>query len=375
MRILAKTKLVIEGLNLQRAIYDLQARGIELFDITKNAPKSLSFCIKRKDCDKVVAYLKKKCYNIKTKNNVGVSACQDFIKKHLVALIIFAICLLTAKITGLTCQQIVVIAPESVYDKVYSAIESAGVTKGKAKNKISLDSVENAVCVAVPEVKYAIADFYGSQLTVSIQMRTQADLIVDDTVKRDIVASQDGVIVRMLVLNGTPLVNVGDKVTKGQILIKGENIFADGTSSTATAKGEVWATVETQAEVKFCPTLVELLPTGSVIKRRRIKIWNYTSDFSKQIDYEYFSTETNYARLYPLGVVVEYETVYELKPSQRDVSLEEQLPALQLQAYEKLKLLLNGIEYDSVEYGTKTVLADTFVTVTAKTTQNIAIGG
>ena len=138
MRILAKTKLVIEGLNLQRAIYDLQARGIELFDITQNAPKSLSFCIKRKDCDKVVAYLKKKCYNIKTKNNVGVSACQDFIKKHLVALIIFAICLLTAKITGLTCQQIVVIAPESVYDKVYSAIESAGVTKGKAKNKISL---------------------------------------------------------------------------------------------------------------------------------------------------------------------------------------------------------------------------------------------
>lgn len=375
MKILAKTKIEIEGLNLQRAIYDLQAKGIELFDIAQINPKTLSFCIRRKDCDKVVAYLKKKCYNIKIKDNVGVSAWLNFIKKHLIALIIFTICLLTAKIVGSTCQQIVVIAPQSVCDRVYSAIEAAGVTKGTAKGKISLDSIENAVCVAVPEVKYAIADFYGSRLTVSIEMRTQVDQPIDGTVKRDIVASQDGVIVRMLVLNGTPMVNVGDKVTKGQILIKGENIFADGTSKTATAKGEIWATVETQSEVKYCPTLVELLPTGSVTKRRRIRIWNYTSDFSKQVNYKYFSTETSYARLYPLGIVVEYETVYELQPSQRNLSLEEQLPALQLQAYEKLKLLLNGIEYDSVEYGTKTVLSDIFVTATAKTTQNIAIGG
>lgn len=375
MKKIFKKRFIVEGLNLSRAITELQKEGVDLFEIKFLSQKRITFCSYVKDCDKVVAYLEKKCYNITNIEKMGVFLPYDFFKRHLVSLLMIFLCITALGITGNFCVFVEIHAPDGIVDKVAQAVEDAGVTKGVSKRKISLDAVENAVCVALPEIKYAFAKFSGSKLIVRVEMRTVAEPPTDNTQRRDLVADSSGVVERILVLNGTPMVEVGDVVQQGQILIKGETIFADGTTATARATGEVWATTEIVESVRFCPTTTELMPTGNSLKRYRIKFGKYTSEYSHKVNYLYFQSERSTARIFPLGIVVEYEKVYELHPVQKQWTLEEVLPQLQLQAYERLKTLLTGKQYDGVVYSTKRVYDDLFVTATAKITRNIAIGG
>ena len=367
--------MTIDGLNLAKIIYDLHGQGIELQEIVFLSQKTLSFCCYVKDIEKVVAYLEKKCYTIRIIEDIGITKVLTFFKRKAIGLAIVAIFLILVKVLGCTCQQIVVVAPSEIESIVAQAVESAGASVGVRKSKISLDSVENAVCVALPLVKYAFASFDGSRLTVVVEMRAVADEPVDDTQPRDIIASCDGVVERILTLNGTPLVSVGDEIKKGQVLIKGENVFADGSTESATAQGEVWATVMVKESVLFCPTVVEFLPTGSVLKRWRIRLGNYVSDFSKEIEYDSFCVQSEVKRLYPLGIEIEYETVYETTPIQKQQLLEEQLPSLQLKAFEKLKQTVGDAQLTKVEYFTENIFEDLYVVALTKLTQNVAIGG
>ena len=181
-----------------------------------------------------------------------------------------------------------------------------------------------------------------------------------------------------MVINGTPQVNVGDKICKGQVLIKGQNTFADGSTQDVKAMGQVWATFEVSSSVKFVPNNITLQPTGALTKRHRINLLNYFSRFSKSFDYAYYSIDTTYATLYPFGIKIEYQTVYEMQPVEQRLNLEDCLVNLQNQAYDQLKQKLKDLDLKddyTVEYGVQKINADTFVTAKATITQNIAIGG
>jgi len=373
-----KNKITITGLNLSRVVQEIESMGIPLFDIFNPNPKTLTFCTYAKDCSKVVAYLKKKCYNISNIDKIGSSMFFFKLKRHFISIFILFLFVLALCYVSTTCTKIVVYGPTDLIDLAYQALDDYGKLKGALKKDISLDKVENALCVAIPQVKYAFASFKGTQLVVKLEPLTVADKIVDKTTPQNLVASCDGVVERILVINGTPQVAVGDKIYKGQVLIKGQNTFADGTTQDVKAMGQVWATFEVSSSVKFTPNKITLQPTGVLTKRHRIKVFNYFSRFSKTFDYAYYSIDTTYATLYPFGIVVEYQTVYEMQQVEKQLTLEDCLVELQNQAYLQLKQKLQDLNLTddyTVEYGVQQVNADTFVTATAKITQNIAIGG
>lgn len=376
MKKLFKKRFTIEDLNLSRLVCDLQNLGVELFDVSFCSAKTLTFSCYNKDCHKVVAYLEKKCYNVTNIEKIGVLSFVDTIKKHFVTAVIFFLLTIFLCVKSNFCSEIIIYAPQEISQQVEQAIADTGVSKGTLKKKISFDELENAVCVAIPTIKYTFASFSGTRLIIRVEMRAIPDAPVDNTTPRDIIANDAGVVTRILVINGTPLVKVGDSVKKGQILIKGETLFPDGNTIPTRAMGEVWATTEITQSIKFTPTTIELLPTGGVITRHRLKIGNYYTEYSKEVDYSYFTTETTQSRLFPVGIVVEFEKIYEMHQVEKIRTLQEVLPDLQLQAHEKLKEQLNGREYDDVTYGVLELSPnDVFVTATAHITQNIAIGG
>ena len=370
-----KTQIRVEGLNLCRAVCELENLGFELSDIRFLDKKRITFCVKSKECAKVVAYLKKKWYNTEIIGEVGLSKIFKAFKRRAIAFSLIAVAILAAVILSGTCLEIEINAPEDLTSDIVAALEEIGVKKGCNMRSVDLDETENALCVSLPDVKYAFAEKKGSKLFITVETLSTAPQPDDLTVPRDIVASCDGVVTRILVLNGTPLVSVGDTVKKGQVLIRGQNTFADGTEETATAMGEVWAETTCSHSVRFMPTTIESTPTGNVLRRKRLKIFNYFTRYDREIDFKEYSTQTTVKKLFPLGITVEYQTVFETKTVVRENTLESCYERLKLQAYEGLKAATGSNELQEIVYSTDTVGNDTFVTAKAKIIKNVAIGG
>ncbi len=375
MSLLAKVRLEAEGLNLCRALIEIEKVGVELFDVGFVEKKRITFCVKRKDCAKVVAYLKKKCYNVKIIGGVGLYGFLKSVKKHALAFIFVFVAVASAFFLGGVCLDVEINAPQDMTEDIVEALAEIGVKRGCAMRSVNLDRVENALCVALPDVKYAFAAKKGSTLFITVEKLSDAPLPNDLKEKKDVVSSCDGVVTRISVVNGTPLVKAGDTIKKGQVLIRGENVFADGTSETATAIGEVWTNTEYSFSVRFSPEVVETTVTGNVLKRKRLKIFNYVTPYDKKIEFGEYSVQTTTKRLFPLGITVEYETVYETETVVRKNTLDSCLEKLKAQAYDGLKEVTGSNQLQGVTYAVHTAGNETFVTAKVIIEQNAANGG
>ncbi len=370
-----KTTLVLEGLNLKNALRMLVDKGYVIFDIKVHNKRKLSFSVLYKDYPKVVAYLREKCYTVEKLNHHGLAGVLVNFKKHWITVSVLAVFLCVLAFFSTLCFDINIDADSTVYEKVCQAVENAGVKKGMRLSKINIDEVENALCVSVPEVKYAFVKISGSRVYISVLLRDVADEPVDYSLPVDIIAQKNGTITKLLVLAGTPAVKVGDKVIKGQILIKGLVTYKDGTTEPTTALGEVYATASETGTALFSPVVHRLVPTGSVTKRHCIQIGKYMSSFNKKHDYSYFETQETSTWLFPLGIRVIYQTVYEMRLESVTVTLADCLEKLRANAYADA---VNKAKFDFIkntEYGTVEKNGNTFVTATIYSDVKISING
>jgi sporulation protein YqfD len=359
-----KTALMIEGLNLKSVLKALAEKGYTLFDIQEHNKKRLSFSVQYMDYPKVVAYLKEKCYTVEKINHHGFACVFDRLKKHWLVAAVLAVFICVLAFFSTLCFDVVIEADSTVYEKVCQAVSDAGVKKGIRLSQIHIDEVENALCVCVPEVKYAFVKISGSRVYVSVLLREITDEPIDYSKPVDIVAQKSGKITKILVLAGTPAVKVGEDVIKGQVLIKGLITYKDGTTEPTTALGEVWATASETGSALFTPVVNKLVPTGSVTKRHCLKIGKYTSPFNRKADYDYFETQETHAWLFPLGIKVIYQTVYEMRIESFSVTLNDVLPELQAKAYIDAVNKANFDFIKKTEYGTAEKNGNIFVTAT-----------
>ncbi|MGI6452993.1 MAG: sporulation protein YqfD [Syntrophomonadaceae bacterium] len=94
-----------------------------------------------------------------------------------------------------------------------------GVYKGAAKWSFSRIEVEEAILREIPELSYIKIDIRGVKARIEVVEKILPQKEI--TGPCHIVASRDGVIEEMLVLEGQPRVKEGDVVGKGTILISG----------------------------------------------------------------------------------------------------------------------------------------------------------
>lgn len=306
---------------------------------------------------------------------MGLYGFLKSVKKHTLAFMLVFVAVASAFFLGGVCLDVEINAPQDMTEDIVEALADIGVKRGCAMRSVNLDRVENALCVALPDVKYAFAAKKGSTLFITVEKLSDAPLPNDLKEKKDVVSSCDGVVTRISVVNGTPLVKAGDTIKKGQVLIRGENVFADGTSETATAIGEVWTDTEYSFSVRFSPEVVETTVTGNVLKRKRLRIFNYVTPYDKKIEFGEYSVQATIKRLFPLGITVEYETVYETATVVRENTLDSCLEKLKAQAYYGLKEVTGSNQLQGVTYVVHTAGNETFVTAKVIIEQNAANGG
>ena len=358
------TKITFDGLNLEKLLNTLQKEQICVLKAKKLSKITCEIVIYTAFCQKVVALLNKKCYNNIYVCNMGSVAFLQKCKQHVALLV--AICLIfpMLAISSAFCWKINV----DGYDRqqVLDVLGDLSVKQGCLLSKLDVSALENQLSSKLG-VSYALVERCGSTLNVKIVQTQTANPPVNLNTPADIVASHSGVITRLVVLQGNAVVKVGDRVSKGQLLIEGKRVFLDGTYQPVTALGQVWATVESTCTVDFVASKLVLRPTEKVFYRTVVKLGNYVS--AKPIPFDYF-TVTNSQSVNLCGVIVEKQTVvqlqYETVTQQFDDCVEQLKNQALLQATQQADFTADSVIYKvsgntvtATIYGTKNVAKST----------------
>ena len=105
--------------------------------------------------------------------------------------------------------------------QVLRALEDCGVTQGTYWPGISTDLVRSRMLTELPEIAWMTVNVSGSRAMVLISERQEKPEIYSESNASDIIAGKTGIISKMSVLNGKPVVTKGQSVIEGEILVSG----------------------------------------------------------------------------------------------------------------------------------------------------------
>ena len=105
--------------------------------------------------------------------------------------------------------------------EVLRALEDCGVKEGVWWPGLSTDTIRSEMQLMIPDLAWMTVNVSGSRAVVSVVERIEKPEIYHEREAADIVATKDGIINDITVLNGRPLVSRGGAVIKGETLVTG----------------------------------------------------------------------------------------------------------------------------------------------------------
>lgn len=353
--------ITFEGLNVNRFINSLCRQNMTVLNVVKRGRQ----CILQVDAihsQKVVAQLKEKCYNIIDVRYTGVSFGLQFAKTRFILIISIILCALILAISSQFCLRIETNGDFSDED-VLSALSESGIKVGTSLVGFNPDAVENAVANRL-NAMYAVVNRRGSVIYVNAVASKQIDAPIDMSKRRDIVSNVEGVVTAVLCEQGSLLVNVGDYVKIGDVLIEGKRVFNDGESRDVYALGRVTIRQSVKSSVVFGGYKTEQQPTGNSCLKVGVVILG--KQYVNNCMYDSYFVDTSYKYLDPLNIAIVYNTYYETHSVTVACDLEDCLDELKRQAYDEARQKCSFIPQD-VEFTaqgnvvTATLTSETYI--------------
>ncbi|MGN1327667.1 MAG: sporulation protein YqfD, partial [Clostridia bacterium] len=106
-------------------------------------------------------------------------------------------------------------------EEIMTILNEKGLQIGKAKNDIDKQKIINEIRLERADIAWIGISIDGTIATVKIVEAEKKPEMIDDEEYCNIVSTKDAQIVKISAQNGVPVANVGDIVTKGDILIAG----------------------------------------------------------------------------------------------------------------------------------------------------------
>ena len=193
-------------------------------------------------------------------------------------------------------------------DFLLEKFESYGVKVGTRVSKLELEEASKKATNEIETLSWATVNKRGNVVVIEVREKVQPPEMYDDSIPTNVVASEDGVIISIDVLEGKKSVVVGSAVVKGDLLISGVVSYKNGTEFLTHADGFVKALVkkkqtfktdnfklynQTNTETRKCLYFFGIkIPLGKPLKQSTITVHN--------------SFIQNDKMFLPLGIITEY---------------------------------------------------------------------
>ena len=139
--------------------------------------------------------------------------------------------------------------------EMLNRLEKMGVKEGIWKKEISLEEAENYLLLNYNDLSFLSLSLEGTTLKVLAEESIKPPKMRERTEPCDLVAKETCIIYSIVTEKGTPVIQAGDVVQKGDLLIRGEVIQKDDDGSEkgieVCASGEIYGKVIWQKKAKI----------------------------------------------------------------------------------------------------------------------------
>ena len=146
-------------------------------------------------------------------------------------------------------------------------LRQEGIHTGTLKQSIELGSLRARLAHALPGLAFAGVRYEGSTLVVQGYPAVEGERLSTAGQEMDIVAAHSGIVSRIWASAGTPVVEPGQAVHQGQVLIAGYEKSEKGSSVPVKAQGQVSAHVYVSGEARVGLQQMRTVETGQTRER------------------------------------------------------------------------------------------------------------
>lgn len=301
--------ITVEGIGVERFLNHLMRNGIKVYDVTRINSNKIQFSVDRQDMKEFKQVYRGSNYDVKVKQKTGLPFLIKRIYKHkglwVFAIISLALLIMTSQfVTDIYIQVPEGIKKESLRKELYDA----GLKPGVYKKNIDRKEIRDQIMLAFDEVAYVSINVKGTNIFVTVTKKDESLKSTDESNYCNIIAQKNGIIEKVIPRSGSQIVNVGDIVQKGDVLLNGAN---------TKSVPEVWASTFYEVSKSASYEDVEKEKTGESKKVYSISFYDKNYTIRRNINYNNYVIENKEHKLsigdYTFPLKIKVSTFYETK--------------------------------------------------------------
>jgi len=163
--------------------------------------------------------------------------------------------------------------------EILEAAEDCGIFFAASRKHVRSENVKNELLSALPQLQWAGINTAGCRAVISVRERNIQRDYIDENIVTNMIAEQDAYILSVTATKGTAMVQPGDTVIKGQVLISGYTdcgLYIEA----SRASGEVLAQTK-RSITAIMPDIQHILSNindtqyriSLLVGKKRINLW------------------------------------------------------------------------------------------------------
>ncbi|WP_207727113.1 sporulation protein YqfD [Anaerosolibacter carboniphilus] len=320
----------IEGLALEKFINYAIARGIYLWDIMRidyttleakvglSGYKDLRHIVKRAGC------------KVKINTKIGYPFFMHKIRARKMLMFGSMIAIFMVMLTTSFVWDVEVVGTENIQkEEIVKKLNELGLSTGIFKYKLDLSEIETNMMIEMEELAWVGIELRGTKAIVEVVEKVQAPEKIPLEIPCDIMASKNGIIEKVIAKNGDAMVQKGDIVKSGQLLVTG-TILREGVDTRYVhSMGEIFAKTYYESNDEMSIIKINKMKTGKKFVKRTLKIGESLLTLSiGEVPFDNYVLETTHKRLpqwrniiIPVEIILDEYFEANDQPEELDVEL------------------------------------------------------
>ena len=290
--ILGYVNIVVEGFFIERFINTCISKKIFFWKTNRMKSTVFSANIGVRNYKEVVKIAKKCQCKIRITNKKGIPFLLNKYRKRKIFVVTLGIIILGIITIFNFIWNIEIKGVDEIKQReIMEFIQNEGIDIGKYKNNIDLQSLINKIRIQRDDIAWVGMEIKGTNLIVDVVEADKKPEIINEDEYCNVVADKDGIIVKVKAQNGTPAVEEGTTVKKGDILIQGWLEGKHTENRYVHAEGEVMAKVWYSEKEKVYYKQNYENQTGNYEKKYTLNVNNFKINFFKTLsNFENYDT-------------------------------------------------------------------------------------
>lgn len=315
---LGQVRVRIHGAHIERVINAASRQGVVLRGVQREGSKALTCSMTYQEFFALRSSLSQLNCRVRILSRFGLPHVRSRLRARMLWPVGALACLILLMWLTQMVWGVQIVGGESLdAEQLSQALGQAGIRMGMLRTGVDADAVDAAIRERFADISIVTTRMRGLTLEVEIVPLQPQPEIFDRDTPVDIVAAFDGVIERVIALEGRAVVQPGQQVKRGDVLIEGV-VIAPGGEMQVHAMGETLARVWVEGEGSASLIKEMVSATGNYQNRTMFWIldrWMPIHPDPPYADYQIASRETELLPGLYLPAGVRRETVYEMQVS------------------------------------------------------------